>query len=47
MSPDALFVLLGLGRFSAACLIARQPLTWFRTLAPGLSPSIALELTDI
>ncbi len=47
VSPDAIFVFLGLGCFLATCLIARRPLTWAWALVPGLCISIILEAMEI
>jgi hypothetical protein len=47
VSPDAIFVFLGLGCFLTTCLIARRPLTWAWALIPGFWLSIIVETLEI
>jgi len=47
VSPDTMFVFLGLGCFLATCLVAQRPLTWAWALIPGYCISIVRETVEI
>lgn len=47
LSPDAVFVLLGLACFLATCLLAGRPLNWAWALLPGLCLGLLLEGLEI
>ena len=47
ISPDVIFVVIGLALFLITCLIVRRPLSWPWALIPGLCVSIIVEAAEI
>ena len=47
VSPEALFILFGLGCYLVTCLIARRPLIWAWALVPGFCLAVALEAVEV
>lgn len=47
ISPDVMFVIIGLVLFLVTCLIFRKPVSWGWALIPGLCVSIFVETAEI